>query len=266
MEMLSYDFMRRALVVGAVISLVCPTIGIFLVLRRFSMLGDTLSHISLAGVAVGMISGVYPIYTAIAMSVIASVGIEKLRKQYERYAELTLSIFLAFGVGLASILINLFGGKTNGIMSYLFGSISLVTRQDQLIVMVLGMVILVSTVLLYRGLFFLTFDEEAAKIAGVNAGAINLYFSIMVALTITISMRIVGILMVSSLIVIPVAASLQIAKSFKQAFIWSNVFSFVSVVVGLTISFYMDIAPGGTIIMISIAMLMTAIAAKAFMR
>ncbi len=255
MEILHFEFMRRALVIGMVISLICPTIGLFLVLRRFSMLGDTLSHVSLAGVAIGMVTGVYPIYTAIGTSIIVSLGIDKLRKHYEKYAELSLSIFMALGVGVASILINLFSGRTSGIMSYLFGSISLVTTQDTWIVVTLGTTILLSMIVLYRGLFFTVFDEEAAKLAGVNINLINIFFSVMIAVTITISMRVVGILLVSSLIVLPVASSLQIARSFKQALILSNIFGVISVISGLTISFYLDIAPGGAIILISILIL-----------
>lgn len=257
MEILAYDFMRRAIIIGVIVSLICSSIGLFLVLKRFSMVGDTLSHISLTGVAIGMVTGIYPIYTAIAISILASIGIEKLRKHYEKYAELSLSIFLAAGIGTASVLINLFEGKTNGIMGYLFGSISLVTSQDLYIVMTLGAIIVLSVFVLYRGLFFTTFDEEAARIAGVKVNFINFYFSIMVAITVTISMRIVGILLVSSLMVIPVATSLQVAKSFKQAMLYSNLFGMASIVSGLVASFYLDLAPGGSIVLISLGLLLS---------
>lgn len=266
MEILAYDFMRRAIIIGIVVSLICSSIGLFLVLKRFSMVGDTLSHISLAGVAVGMVSGIYPVYTAIAISIVASIGIEKLRKHYEKYAELALSVFLAAGIGTASVLINLFEGKTNGIMGYLFGSISLVTRQDLYIVMVLGAIIILSVFVLYRGLFYTTFDEEAARIAGVRVNYINLYFSVMVAVTVTISMRIVGILLVSSLMVIPVATSLQLAKSFRQSMVYANLFGMISIVSGLVVSFYFDLAPGGSIVLISLGMLMLVLCAKFFKR
>ena len=256
MEILEYEFMRRALVIGITISLVCSTMGVFLVLRRFSMLGDALSHISLSGVAIGMITGIYPVYTAVAISILVSIGIDRLRRYYEEYNELILSIFMALGIGVASILINIFSGKTSGIMSYLFGSISLVTAQDQWVVLILGLTILISIIFLYKGLFIMIFDEQTAKLAGVNVNLINLYFSIIIAVTITISMRIVGILMVSSLMVLPVASSLQVAKSFKQAVLLSNIFGLLSVVSGLILSFYLDIAPGGTIIIISIIILL----------
>lgn len=262
MEILAYDFMRRAIVIGVMVSLICSSIGLFLVLKRFSMVGDTLSHVSLTGVAIGMVTGIYPIYTAIAVSIMASIGIEKLRKHYEKYAELSLSIFLAAGIGIASVLINLFEGKTNGIMGYLFGSISLVTSQDLYVVTILGAIIMISVLLMYRGLFFTIFDEEGARIAGIKVNILNLYFSVMVALTVTISMRIVGILLVSSLMVLPVASSLQVSKSFKQSMIYSNLFGLISIISGLVISFYLDLAPGGSIVLISLGILLTILAIK----
>ena len=262
MEMLSYSFMQRALVIGIIVSLICSTVGLFLVLRRFSMVGDTLSHVALAGVALGMITDVYPIYTAILMSVGASLIIERLRREYEKYAELSLAIILAAGIGTASVLISIGGGKTSGIMSYLFGSISLVTIEDLYVVILLGFIIIGSVVLLYRALFYIAFDEESAKLSGVQAKKINLYFSVLVALTITISMRIVGILLVSSLMTIPVATSLQISKSFKQSLLYANLFGLVSVIIGLVASFYLDIAPGGTIVITSLLILLVVIFIK----
>ncbi|AFS77965.1 zinc ABC transporter permease protein AdcB [Gottschalkia acidurici 9a] len=262
MDILQYDFMQRALIIGIIVSLNCSTIGLFLVLRRFSMVGDTISHVALAGVALGMVMGVYPIYTAIIVSILASLGIEKLRKAYAKYSELALSIVLAGGIGIASLLISLDKGNTNGIMGYLFGSIALVTDKDLYTITLLGSIILISIIFLYRGLFSITFDEESARFSGIKVKAINIYFSILVALTITLSMRIVGILLVSSLMTLPVAASLQISKSFKSALIYSNLFGLISVILGLFISFYLDLAPGGSIVIVSLILLITTIVMK----
>ncbi|MGF7059174.1 zinc transport system permease protein [Brassicibacter mesophilus] len=262
MEILSYSFMQRALVIGIIVSLICSTVGLFLVLRRFSMVGDTLSHVALAGVALGMVTNIYPVYTAIFMSVGASLIIERLRREYEKYAELSLAIILAAGIGIASVLISVGRGKTSGIMSYLFGSISLVTIEDLYAVILLGFIIIGSIIFLYRALFYITFDEESAKLSGVSVKKINLYFSVLVALSITISMRIVGILLVSSLMTIPVATSLQVSKSFKQALLYANLFGLVSVIIGLVSSFYLDIAPGGTIVITSLFILLIVITIK----
>lgn len=253
LDILSYGFMQRSFIMGIIISIIAPTIGLFLVLRRLSVMGDALSHVALAGAAFGILTGIYPVYSAIMFSIAAALGIERLRKEYEKYAELSLSIVLSAGIGLASILISL--GNTSGIFAYLFGSLALVSKKDILVVSILGIFILISIIVLYKGLFYISFDEEGAKLAGVPVKAINIFFSILVALTIGISMRIVGVLLISSLMTLPVATSLIIANSFKQALIYSNIFGIISVIVGLVLSFYLDLAPGGTIVLTALLIL-----------
>ena len=252
--MFSYGFMQKSFIMGIIIALIAPTIGYFLVLRRQSIIGDTLSHVALAGAAFGMITNTYPVYTAIIFSIIAVLGIEELRKRYEAYAELSLSIVLSTGVGLASVLISL--GNTQGILSYLFGSLALITNEDIILVVVLGILTFVMLMFSYKGLFYMTFDEESAYLAGIPVKIINLLFSILVALTVAISMRIVGVLLISSLMVLPVAASLLIADSFKSGLIYSNIFGVISVIIGLTLSFYLDLAPGGTIVLTALGILL----------
>ncbi|MBW4828552.1 MAG: metal ABC transporter permease [Clostridiaceae bacterium] len=253
LDIFSYGFMQRSLIMGIIIAIIAPTIGLFLVLRRLSVIGDAISHVALAGAAFGLLLGIYPIYTAIGFSIIAVLGVEKLRKEYSEYAELSLSIVLSAGIGLASILISL--GNTSGIFSYLFGSLALVTKKDIWVVSILGSFIIISILFLYKGLFYLTFDEESARMAGVPVRKINMFFSILVALTIGISMRTVGVLLISSLMILPVATSLIISKSFKQALLYSNLFGIISVVLGLISSFYFDLAPGGTIVLIALLIL-----------
>ncbi|HHV26273.1 metal ABC transporter permease [Anaerosalibacter bizertensis] len=253
LDIFSYSFMQRSLIMGIIIAIIAPTIGLFLVLRRLSVIGDAISHVALAGAAFGLLLGIYPVYTAIGFSIIAVLGVEKLRKEYSEYAELSLSIVLSAGIGLASILISL--GNTSGIFSYLFGSLALVTKKDIWVVSILGSFIIISVLFLYKGLFYLTFDEESARMAGVPVRKINTFFSILVALTIGISMRTVGVLLISSLMILPVATSLLISKSFKQALLYSNLFGIISVVLGLISSFYFDLAPGGTIVLTALLIL-----------
>lgn len=261
LEILSYDFMQRAFIAGIMVALICPTIGIFIVLRRLSMIGDTLSHVALAGVAAGMLGGIYPIYSALLFSILAALGIEKLRKAYQDYAELSIAIILSTGIGLATILISMGSGNA-AIFSYLFGSIALVSSKDVYLVVLLSILILVSVIILYRGLFYITFDEEAANLSGVPVKWLNIYFIILIAVTIAVAMRIVGILLVSSLMVVPVATSLQLAKSFKAAWLYSMVFGLLSVLIGLTLSFYGDLAPGGTIVISGVGILMIILTIK----
>lgn len=253
--------MQRAFIVGNIIAIICPLVGVFLVLKRLSLIGHTLSHVALAGVALGMILGVYPVYAALLVSVLAALGIEKLRKDYKDYAELSLSIILAIGLGVATILISL-SNNNSGVFSYLFGSISLITRQDLFVVIPLGLLIIGIISFLYYGFFFLAFNEEDAKLAGVPVRLLNLLFIILVSITISLSMRIIGSLLVSSLITLPVATSLQLAKSFKQTILYSVVFSMLALNTGLISSFYYDLAPGGTIIIVSVFYLLGAILYK----
>ncbi len=261
LEMLTYSFMQRAFLAGIMVAVICPAIGIFLVLRRMSMIGDTLSHVALAGVAGGMLGGIYPVYSALGFSVLAALAIEKLRKEYEQYAELSIAIMLSAGIGLATIFISL-GNSNSAIFSYLFGSIGLVSNHDIFVIFILGFFILLSIIVFYRSLFYMAFDEEAARLAGVPIKWINLYFTVLVAMTIAVSMRIVGVLLVSSLMVIPVATSLQISKSFRQTFMYSILFGVLSVLIGLSVSFYGDLAPGGTIVMSSVLLLFIILIAK----
>ncbi|MEN1761237.1 metal ABC transporter permease [Anoxynatronum sibiricum] len=260
-EILTYGFMQRAFLAGIVVAVLCPAIGIFLTLRRLSLIGDTLSHVALAGVAGGLLGGIYPIYSALMATILASLAIEQLRKTYTHYAELSLSVMMSFGVGLATVLISL-GGAGAQVSSYLFGSVTLVTRQDVWSIWLLGGAILFLVMMLYRSLFFMAFDETAALLAGIPVKRINLLFTIMVAITISLSMRIVGILLVSSLMVLPVATALQLRGSFRTTFFFSLLFGLLSVVIGLTISFYASLAPGGTIVLTSLGILMAVSGAK----
>lgn len=262
MNIFTYPFMQRALFIGIIISIISSSMGLFLVLRRFSMVGDTLSHTALAGVAIGMITNIYPIYTAIITTLAASFIVEKLRKEYREYAELSLAIVMAAGIGIASLLISIGKNKTIGIMNYMFGSISLVTEEDLKIVVFLGIIIISIILLLFRALFYMTFDESDAKLRGIPVNKLNLLFAMLVAITITLSMRIVGILLISSMMTVPVAASIQISKSFKQAFIYTNVFGVLSVIIGLIASFYLDVAPGGSIVTTSLLLLFLVIIFK----
>ncbi len=262
LELLQYYFMQRALMAGAIVGILCPLIGIFLVLRRMSLIGDSLSHVALSGVAAGIVSGIYPLTTALAFSVLAALGIEALRKRYTEYAELALAIILSAGIGIAVVLISWAKSINIDLFGYLFGNILTVRPTDMWLISVLGIFIIGFVRLLYKELFFIAFDEEGAGIAGIPVRGINLFFIVFIAMTITLSMRIVGALLVSSLMVIPVAASLQIAKSFKQAVVLSVIFAEISVILGIIVSYYLELASGGTIVLLSVLLLLSVITIK----
>ncbi|MGM0472176.1 MAG: metal ABC transporter permease [Bacillota bacterium] len=258
LEILSYSFMQRAFIVGNFIAVICPMIGTFLILKRLALIGHTLSHVALAGIAIGILIGVYPIATALLISIFAALGIEKLRQNYKDYAELSLSIILASGLGLATILISKISNNSN-IFSYLFGSISLVTTQDLVTVIPLGIIIIGIMITFHYGFFFTAFNEREAKLAGVPVKLLNILFIILISITVSLAMRIIGGLLVSSLITLPVATSLQLAQSFKETIIYSIICSILAVNSGLIISFYYDLASGGTIILVNIALLLLAL-------
>lgn len=203
-----------------------------------------------------------------AFSVAGSLFIEKLRSVYKNYQELAIPIILSGGIGIGVIFISLADGFNTDLFSYLFGSVSAVSKTDLWIIAAISIIVLCVIILLYKELFLLSFDEEYAKASGISAKSVHFIFIIMVALVIAVSMRIVGILLVSSLMTLPVAASIRIAKGFKQSILFSVLFGEISVLGGLTISYYLDLAPGGTIVIIAILILIVTILIKkiAFVR
>lgn len=259
--MLHYSFMQNAFFVSILISILCPLIGIFLVLRRYSMIGDTLAHSSLAGVAIGLLLNVNPILSAFFLTSMFGVIIEYLRDYFKKYAELILAIVLSLSVGIA-ITIMSSGRAHANVESFLFGSILTVTKNDLYTVLVLSIVAVITIILLYNKLVFIAFDEEGAKIAGVKVKLINYIFSILVAATIAVSIRIVGVLVLSSMIALPVAASLQLNKGFKFTMLFSIFFSFLDIILGIFISYYIDAAPGGVTAIISVVVLIIVILFK----
>jgi zinc transport system permease protein len=265
-ELFNYGFMQRAFAAGLLVAVICPLIGTFVVMRRLSMIGDTLSHASLAGIAAGMLGGLYPLWGALLFSLIAAIGIEKLRKRFSQYAELSISIVLSASIGLAVVLISLANSFNADLMSYLFGSIIAVYALDIYIILGLSIIILVSVGLFYKEFFYMAFDEEGAELAGMPVSGLNVYFTVLTAMTIVVSMRVVGMMMVSSLMVVPVACSLLISKSFKNTIFLSVIFALISVVIGLFSSYWLDLAPGGSIVLTSIFILIAVLAVKRIFR
>jgi len=256
MYILSFDFMQRALIAGIMTAVLSSVIGVFIVLRRMSLVGDSLSHSALAGVAAGMLFGFYPFYGALIFSVLAALLIEYIREAFEKYAEVALAVVMCGGMGLAVVLISLGKSFNADLFSYLFGSLMAVSPADIMLISVVSLFIITSIMLISRELYSITFDEEAARLSGIPVKAINLFFTILTALSVALSVRVVGTLLVSALMVIPAAISLQIARSFKETFAISVGVALFSVIAGLFASFYFDLAPGGTIVLIASALLM----------
>lgn len=267
---LQYEFLQNAFLTGVIIGIIAPLLGVFIVVRRLSLIADALSHVTLAGIAASLfiekkfigLNGLNPIYIGMAFSVTGSLFIEKLRSVYKHYQELAIPIILSGGIGIGVIFISLADGFNTDLFSYLFGSVSAVSRLDLWTILIISILVIGLIIMLYKELFLLSFDEEHAKASGIAAKSVHFIFIMMVALVIAASMRIVGILLVSSLMTLPVAASIRIAKGFKQTIFYSVLFGEVSVLGGLTLSYYLDLAPGGTIVIIAVLILIVTILMK----
>ena len=263
---LQYDFLRNSLYAGILIGLVAPLIGVFVVIRRMSLIADALSHVTLSGIAASLLlekqfsQGILnPLYMGMIFSIGGALLIEKLRTVYKHYQELAIPIILSAGMGIGVIFISLANGFNTDLFSYLFGSVSAVTSTDLIIIGIVAIVVIVTITLLYKELFLLSFDEEYAVSTGLSAKWIHFIFIILVALVIAVSMRVVGVLLVSSLMTLPVAASIRIANGFKQTIFFSILFGEIAVIGGMFASYQLDLAPGGTIVMIAVLILIGAI-------
>lgn len=264
---IEFDFIRYSFIAGILIGILAPLIGTFIVVRRLSLIADALSHVTLGGIAFGMLLAkvlaftINPVWTGILFSVTGSLLIEKLRGVYKHYQELAIPIIMSLGIGLSVIFISFANGFNQDLFGYLFGSISAVTFSDILVIIFIFILVLLFIGLLYKELFILSFDEEYASIIGVPK-YVHILFMLMVALVISASMRVVGILLVSSLITLPVASAMRLTRSYKALMIWSVIIGELSVIIGLITAYYLDISPGGVIVMLLVVILIGSIMIK----
>ncbi|WP_413380160.1 metal ABC transporter permease [Alkalihalobacillus sp. 1P02AB] len=262
-----YEFLQNALLTGIMVGFLAPILGVFLVVRRLSLIADALSHITLSGIAASLLLGNYfaffqmlnPLYMGMAFSVGGALLIEKLRSAYTYYKEVAIPIILSAGIGLGVLFISLADGFNNDLFNYLFGSVIAVSRSDVWTILFISIIVMIVLILFYKELFFLSFDEEQAVVSGLNHRFFHIIFIIIVALVIAVSMRVVGILLVSSLMTLPVAAAMRFARGFKQMFIYSVIFSQISVIGGLMVAFQLDLAPGGTIVLLAVCIFMLSV-------
>lgn len=254
LEIFQYEFMQKAFLVGILLAVIIPLIGVIVVLKRLSMIGDALSHTSLAGVALGLVLGINPIVGAVLVCVIAAFSIEAIRRRLPRYAEISISIIMSVGIGLASVLSG-FVEDGAAFNSFLFGSIVAITDTEVALVVIVTVIVVVTFFLLYKELMFITFDEPGAVLAGIPVKKINFVITLLTAITVSVAARSVGALIVSSLMVIPVACAMQLANSYKKTVIFSVLFALLFTIVGLFLSYYFNLKPGGTIVLTGVVVL-----------
>lgn len=251
LSIFSYGFMQRAFGVGMMLAVIIPCIGMVIVLRRQSMIGDALSHTSLAGVAIGLIFGFNPVLGAVAACIAAALGIEAIRKKLPGHAELSIAIIMSAGISLAGVLSGFVKNSAN-FNSFLFGSIVAISDFELGLILIMSLLILAAFLVMYKELFLISLDEQAARLAGVPVRLVNFIFTLMTAVTVSIAARTVGALIVSSLMVIPVICAMQIGRSYKQTLVWSIGLAMLFTITGLFLSYYAGLKPGATIVLAGI--------------
>lgn len=261
-DILQYGFMQRALLSGIAISIMCSIVGLFLVLKRHSLFGDALAHVAFGGIALGLFTGVYPILTAYVVAILSAVGVNKLRESTKIPPDSSIAVLLTSGLAIGVILISISGGFTLDLFSFLFGNILLVSNEDLIMIFITDAIVVPIIYVLYKRLILIVFDENQAKVSGLNVTWINTLFIVLASITIIASIRLVGVLLISSLIVIPNITALLLGKGFKKTIFISCAISVFSVVFGIVASYYVNLVPSGTIVLTMVSMFIVTIIVK----
>lgn len=266
MEMFHIGFMQRAFVVGGCIALVAPLIGLFLLLRRQSLFADTLSHVSVAGVAVGALLGWHPSIGATVVAVCGAVFMERLRRAYRAYSELSVAIVMTSGLSVALVLMSLQQGLHLRFQSYLFGSIVAVRVHDVWWIVGVCVCVLLFFGCFYRQLYCMTFDEDTALVGGIHVHHVSMAFSMMAGLTVAVMMPLIGVLLVSAVIIVPAALAMRLVHGFMQTLFVAIAISVVAMGSGLTVSYAVGTPPGATIALLLVCMLLLGLGIRSSVR
>jgi zinc transport system permease protein len=261
-DLIQYGFMQRALISAIAISIICSIVGLFLVLKRHSLFGDALAHVAFGGISLGLFLGVYPLWTAYIVAILSAVGVNKLRESTKIPPDSSIAVLLTSGLAIGVILISISGGFTLNLFSLLFGNILLVSNDDVIMILITAAIVIPVIYILYKKLVLIIFDENQAKVSGLNVTWINTLFIILASITIIASIRLVGVLLISSLIVIPNITALMLGKGFKKTIFISCAMSVFSVVFGIVISYYSNLVPSGTIVLTMLSMFLITVIAK----
>lgn len=258
MTLFSYDFMVRALLAAVFTGVAAPAVGTYLVQRRLALLGDGIGHIAVTGVGLGLLTGHSPVWTAVVVSALGAVLIEVIRERGHTSGDLALALIFYGGIAGGVLVIGLAGGSAQTLQQYLFGSITTVSSSDIWTVVVLAAIVIFVSVGFAPQLFAVCHDEEFAKVAGLNVRVYNLVTSVLAAVTVTVAMRTVGLLLVSALMVVPVATAQQVARAFRVTMLLAMVLGLAASVGGVVTSFYVNVATGATIVLLALAVFVAA--------
>ena len=249
LEMFEYEFMQRAFLVGMLIAILASVSGTFVVLKRYSMISETLAHSALVGVAVGLVAGFNPLWMAVVVSILSAWLIEYLRSSFALYSDAILAILLSGSLAIAVIIVSLGGAFNNSLFSYLFGSILAVSYEDVVTILIVGGIALTLLLIFSKEFYFIAYDEEVAKTSGVQVKLLNFLLVTVVAIIIALSIRVVGTLLIGALMVIPTVAALQFRVGFLNTSLLSLFFAIISMACGMTLSFYFSLPSGATIVL-----------------
>lgn len=249
LEILEYDFMQRAFIAGVIIAILASISGTFVVLKRYSMISETLAHSALVGVAVGLVAQFNPLWMAVIMALVSAWIIEYLRSHFSLYSDAALSIILSGSLAIAIIIVSLGGAFNNSLFSYLFGSILSVSSEDLIVIAIFGSLSLGVLLFYSKQLFFIAFDEEVAKVSGVDIRFLNFLLVSVVAIIIALSITIIGTLLIGALMVIPTISALRFGFGFFKTLLFALIFALFSVILGITLSFYFSLPSGATIVL-----------------
>jgi zinc transport system permease protein len=250
-EVFQFEFMQRAIISGIAIAISCSLIGLFLILKKFSLFGDAMAHVAFGGIALGLFLKSNPIWVSLIVSIIGGLSIIKLNSNKRIYADSSISVLLSLGIAMGLVLISLSGGFSIDITSYLFGSILLVNIEETLSTILLSVIVIAFVIFFYKQLIYLVFNEEQAIVNGINTVVLNILFIILATVTIVISIRLIGVLMVSSLLIIPNVSSLLLGYGFRKTIILSICFSLLSVILGILLAYEWNITPSGMIVLMA---------------
>jgi zinc transport system permease protein len=252
-EAVQYDFILKALLVGSLIAICCSLLGAFLVLKKLSLIGDGLAHVSFASVAIALLFSASPLLISIPVVILASFVILKLNEKADLHGDAAIGLVSSFSIAAGVLIASLANGFNVDLMSYLFGSILVISNADVIISIVLSAVVILMVLLFYNNLFAITYDEEFAKVAGLNTRTMNYLIAVLTSITIAIGIRIVGTMLISSLIVFPAVTALQISKGFKGTMVISAVVSVLCVIFGVFLSYLFSLPTGAAIVMLNAA-------------
>ncbi|MDD2258145.1 metal ABC transporter permease [Candidatus Falkowbacteria bacterium] len=257
LDFLNYGFIQRAYLAGAAVASLSAVLGVILVLRQLSLIGDGLSHVSFGALALGLFLGVFPLYVALPVAILASYFIMVLKEKTKLYGDAAIAIVSAVGVAVGVILASLAQGFNVNLFSYLFGNILAISLTEVLISVFVSFSVIIIIAYLYHDILAATFDEELAQVSGVKVKRLNFILASLTAISVVLAIKVVGVMLVSALLVIPAVSALQLAKSFKNALIWALIFAVFSVLVGVSLSFITDLPAGATIVMINFFIFLT---------